>query len=282
LQEQFDGAHEVLEGARAAFSTKVLKENVFIVPGNHDVDRAKVTADQTKWLAEQDQPTVTELIRKGSLQWQRFMDRLGAYRDFLRRWEYGHLLSDPERLIYSATRSVHGVTLGIVGLNSVWACCGDGEKGKLWFGGDWQSGRLVEQLSGADFLLTLAHHPFGWFVEVEDTKLRIQFEREFAFHLHGHEHLGWVDVKANGHVRVAAAACYESSQSENGYNFVRLNLDTGDGEVWLRRYDSQGGGWVPRVVAGATNNDGMWSLGKVRCLQALIARARLVKPGVAP
>ena len=116
------------------------------------------------------------------------------------------------------------------------------------------------------------HHPFGWFVEAEDAPLKILFEREFAFHLHGHEHLGWVDAKADGHVRVAAAACYDRSNIENGYNFVRLNLETGEGEVWLRRYDSQGGGWVPRVVARKTTNDGLWQLRKLPWLESLVAR----------
>ena len=279
LTEQFDGVHEVLEAVRTAFSTAVPKENIFIVPGNHDVDREEVTPDQTSWLAAQTQAkTVNDLIQKGDRQWQRFVDRLAAYRDFLVRHKYSHLLSDPKRLIYSETRDLHGLKLGIAGFNSAWACGGDGEKGKLWFGGDWQSGELLGKLSKADFLLALIHHPFGWFVEQEDTPLRILFEREFAFHLHGHEHLGWVDAKVDGHVRLAAAACYDSSHMDNGYNFVRLNLDTGEGEVWLRKYDAQGGGWVPRAVAGKTSNDGLWRLGKLPWLQPLLAKAKPVNP----
>ncbi len=81
-------------------------------------------------------------------------------------------------------------------------------------------------------------------------------EREFDFHLHGHEHQGWVNQGASGHTRIAASACYDRSDSENGYNFVRIDLETGQGEVWLRRYDSEGGGWTPRIIAGKTNNDG--------------------------
>jgi hypothetical protein len=48
---------------------------------------------------------------------------------------------------------------------------------------------------------------------------------------------------------------------ENGYNFVRLDPLHGKGEVWLRRWDKYGGGWVPLVVAdNKTDHDGCWPL----------------------
>ncbi len=127
---------------------------------------------------------------------------------------------------------------------------------------------MTNQLTGVAFRIALTHHPFGWFVEYEDTILRILFEREFAVHLHGHEHLGWI-AQADSHLRIAAAAAYESSYMENGYNFVRLNPNTGKAEIWLRRYDTYGGGWVPRTIAGKTNNDGLLRLGKLQWLQKI-------------
>jgi hypothetical protein len=271
LKQQFDGAHELMEKARNAFSVPVSLDNVFIVPGNHDVDRAEVTPEQTSWLQDKTEAAVTDLIQKRGKQWQRYMARLTVYRSFLKRYKYDHLLSDPARLIYGQIRELHGIKMGIAGFNSAWTCGGDCEKGKLWFGGDWQLGHLLREFD-ADFRVALIHHPFGWFVEPEDSRLKILFEREFAFHLHGHEHLGWVDAKADGHVRVAAGACYDKANSENGYNFVRLNLDTGEGEVWLRRYDAQGGGWVPRSISGKADNNGLWGLGKLPWLQSLSRR----------
>ena len=243
------------------------------------MDREEITDDQTAWLASQVQTTtVTALISKAGKQWQKYLERLAAYREFITRWDYQHLLGDSKRLIYSQTRDIHGLRVGIAGFNSAWTCGEHDRKGNLWFGGDWQCGELGNQLGDADFRLALVHHPFGWFVEQEDTSLRIQFEREFAFHLHGHEHQGWVDAKADGHVRVAAAACYDSSHTENGYNLGRLSVETGEGEVGWRRYDRQGGGWVPRVVAGKTDNNGLWRLGNLPWLQPWVANAKPVNP----
>ena len=84
--------------------------------------------------------------------------------------------------------------------------------------------------------------------------------QDFKFLLHGHEHQDWVESVADGaFTTIAAGACYDRSDKENGYNFVRLDLETGRSEVFLRRYDRTGGGWVLRPVHGDAPN-GSWPL----------------------
>jgi predicted MPP superfamily phosphohydrolase len=272
LADQFDDAHSLLEEVRQAFHLSIPQSNVFLVPGNHDVDRGEVTEDQTDWLERQGNvATVTELIQNAGRQWGRYMDRLGAYKAFLQQRGYKHLLGAPDQLIYAQTREVCGVKIGIAGFNSAWSCCRDREKGKLWLGGDWQVGELTSQLNEADFSIALIHHPLNWFVEQEDPTLWRLIEREFAFCLHGHEHQGWVDERSDGHTRIAAAACYERSNLENGYNFVRLSLETGLGEVWLRRFEPHGGAWVQRIIARKTDDLGMWPLRHLTWLKHFLA-----------
>lgn len=277
LPEQFAGVHQFLESVRTAFVTPIAQENVFIVPGNHDVDRHEVTEALTDWLHKADAERVTNMIHKAGKEWKHYMDRLITYRTFLESHGYTHLLGDPQRLVYSLKREWHGVTVGIAGFNTAWACGGDKEKGKLWMGGKWQASELRRQLGGTDFNLALTHHPQGWFVEAEDSPLKMQLQRDFQFHLHGHEHLGWIEANSDGHVRVAAGACYDRSELENGYNWVRINVDTGTAEVWLRKYDSQGGGWVPRPVAKKAN-DGTWRLPQSDWLQKLATRNNPANP----
>lgn len=260
LADQFDDGQGFLEGVRTAFNPVVPKENVFLVPGNHDVNRDEATDDQLAWLEKQtDESVITNLIQKKTKQWRRFMERLHAYRDFLVKYNYSHLLEDQDRLIYTARRTFHGIDVGIAGLNSSWSCCRESskEKGQLWLGGNWQLGMLTDPIKDAAIRIALIHHPLNWFVEIEDSALWRDVIRDYTFCLHGHEHQGWVKVE-DGHTRVAAAACYERSNSENGYSLVRLNLDTGAGEIWLRRYDKAGGGWIPRIIKKKTDNDGIW------------------------
>jgi hypothetical protein len=238
------------------------------------VDRTKVTLDQAEWLKQQTDPSViANLVLGAESRWIRYMERLGTYREFLGHRGYTHLLRDPNRLIYAEEREIQGVKIGIAGVNSAWSSFRDKEKGTLWLGGDWQIGELTRQLAGMDFRIVAMHHPPGWFVEHEDANLHLIIQRDFQFFLHGHEHLGWVEQNADGHVRVAAGACYESSQKENGYNFVRLDLATGAAVVWLRQYERQGGGWIPKVIAKKTNIEGMWRLERMRWLESLARKA---------
>jgi hypothetical protein len=263
LADQFDDGHTFLESVRTAFVPHVPRENVFVVPGNHDVDRSHHSPALATWLdAQRDPMAITELIRKGSGDWPHFMKRLAAYGAFLERHSYAHLIADPERLVYAQERDVRGVKVGIAGLNSAWTCGRDDEKSHLWLGGDWQIGHVTSQMANAQVRIALIHHPANWFSEFEDPHIWRLIERDFTFCLHGHEHQGWVTQLAEGHTRIAAAAGYDGSGMPNGYNFVQLDLTNGSGAVWLRQFDANGGGWIKRVIAKKAP-DGVWSLTNV-------------------
>jgi len=261
ISEQFALAQTIFDKIRKIFSREIPLENIFIIPGNHDVNRTEVTIDQIEWLdKQQDAEAVLRLIQNADKQWQRYMERLTDYHKFLELNGYKHLLDDPQRLIYSAIRQINDVQVGISGLNSAWSCGRDNEKGKIWFGGLFQLNSLKKNLKNANFCICLSHYPMSWLVSSEDPQMTIKIELDYRFFLHGHEHKGWV-YEGKNHIKIASAACYERSDKDNGYNFVKLDLDRGIGEIWLRKYDSSGGGWIPRVIAGGkTDNDGKWTL----------------------
>jgi formylglycine-generating enzyme required for sulfatase activity len=177
------------------------------------------------------------------------MQRFGPYLNFLHSQDLDHLLDDPQRALWATVREIHGLRVGLAGFNSAWSCGRgrDSERGKLWAAGRWQQGTLQEKLRGADFSLALIHHPPGWLVEYELPDFDRELRRDFRFLLHGHEHADWVGATERC-TTIAAGACYDRSDKENGYNFVRLDLETGDCEVFLRRYDRTGGGWVLRPL----------------------------------
>lgn len=267
LADQFEIAEKMFKEVRTTFSKKVPIENFFIVPGNHDINRKVVTVDQTEWLDKQETcEEILRLIHSTDIQWQRYMERLSDYSFFLEKNGYNHLLGDPKRLIYALIRNVGGIKVGIGGFNSAWSCGRDGEKGKLWLGGAYQIGEIKNNLKEANFYIGIVHHPTNWLTSYEDPAIGHRVEQDFLFHLHGHEHDAWVH-EGKRHIRIATGACYERSDKENGYNFVRLNLEDRTGEVWLRRYDSYSSSWVPRIIGGErTNNDGLWRLSKIELL----------------
>jgi formylglycine-generating enzyme required for sulfatase activity len=258
IEEQFGEAAAFLDAVRRAFSPEVPRSNLFLVPGNHDVDRRQVSPALTRWLAEQRElDPVRRLIQDAGFDWRMGMARLAPYLEFLRASDLAHLLEDANRAIWSAVRTIGGRRVGIAGFNSAWSCGRDQERGRLWAAGAWQQGTLRERLAGTDFNVALIHHPPEWLVEHENPEFPRRLRQDFRFLLHGHEHQDWVASGDDGFTTIAAGACYDRSERPNGYNFVRLDPASGEGEVWLRQYDATGGGWVERRIHQQTDRRGV-------------------------
>ncbi|MFQ5752011.1 MAG: tetratricopeptide repeat protein [bacterium] len=265
IDNQFKEGSIFLESIRTCFVPEVPQNNVFIVPGKHDVNRSRIAESELEWLEkrlssakEKAMFDVNSIIQSTGLQWQRFIDHLSNFTMFLERAGYVHLLQDRNRLIYGDVRSVENYKVGIMGFNSAWSSGRDGEKGKLWLG-SWQIGELARKIGKNSLNIALIHHPLNWFNEHEDPDLLREIELNSDFLLHGHEHTAWV-VRKNRHITIAAGACYFHSTKENGYNFVRVVPQLGMCEIFLRSYDKAGGGWVPRIIHGITDNNGRWIL----------------------
>jgi predicted MPP superfamily phosphohydrolase len=260
LVDQFKGGCELLHLIRKKL--RLSPHDVFLVPGNHDVERSQVTPEQIAWLENGDRATeVLKMVQQGGTQWDRYMLRLQRYREALEVNGFKHLLHDPSRLMYRKVRTVRGVRIGIAGLNSAWSSCRDNERSRLWMAADWQFKHLRSQLGDVDVSLALVHHPLGWLHESErEPALSRVVAQEYTFLLHGHEHSELVSTD-QGHVRIAAAAAYDRSATDNGYNITRFDPSTGHLEIWLRKYEAHGGGWVPHVLPnGRTDNGGRMAI----------------------
>ncbi|HLP57490.1 MAG TPA: metallophosphoesterase, partial [Candidatus Deferrimicrobium sp.] len=272
IVEQFEDAAQFFDNIRASFSPEIPKERVFIVPGNHDVNRSKTNQYLHRGfdgLMTGDYHHIEKKLNNligdtGKDDWKNFIRRLKEYRQLLEFCGYGHLLTDPDRLIYAIEEEINGVKVGIAGFNSAWSSWQDNEKGKLWMAGHWQIQNLSGRMSSPQLKIALMHHPFNWFREAEDPIVQREMSNNFDFFLHGHEHQGWVEEIAGGYKRISAGACYGDSEEEMGYNVTRLTFDREGnftGKVWLRKYDRLGEGWVSRPVHGRAE-DGVWFIKK--------------------
>ncbi|MBU1495137.1 MAG: metallophosphoesterase, partial [Actinobacteria bacterium] len=272
MEDQYHKFDSFFDSVREVFPD-VPDQNVFFVPGNHDVDRSEVAVDQQQWLMNSANiEDINNLLQSKDKQFGRLMLRLKEYRQYLESSKYTHLLGDPDRLIYSTKRSIQGIDLGIAGFNSAWASGEDGEKGKLWTGGLWQINNLYNSLSSADLRLALIHHPANWFVEKEDKPFWDTLRSRFHFCLNGHEHSPGVETPVPDFLRIMASACYNRADRLNGYNMTQLNLSTNQACITLLRYDDMGGGWVPHIISGRSTNDGECIIDNVQFLNRLRRR----------
>lgn len=269
LRDQYRVAAEFFESVLDVLP-RVERRNVFIVPGNHDVNRKVVTTDQTAWLrGTRSKSEIEDMVRENTKQFSRIMERLEEYKLFILDSDLAHLLDDDARLVFAQKRQFQGVSIGIAGLNSSWSCCSDGEKGQLWLAGNWQIGSLRKELRGSNVSIALIHHPPSWFVEHEDNLFWSDVQNSFHFCLHGHEHYQNVESHKSGFTRIGCGACYDRSKKGSGYNLVKLDLVSKRLRICLRTYDEQGGGWIGQQIGHRTDSNGVMELSDLEWLNTL-------------
>jgi hypothetical protein len=224
------------------------RSNLFLVPGNHDLDRDKLRylTPFLTLLPNRDQ-VIEELSNPETR--ANFLAPMQAYAKFCSTY----LSPAGAAAAYAQLHQfvAAGRSVGILGLNSAWMC---GQKmegsdisdyGHLILG-ETQMNQHFDKWKKADVRMAVMHHPFEWFSTVEDRgRLRRALTQACHFLLRGHEHDPEVTVlaagTAGGSAIFSAGAAYDRRDSTfrpNGYNFVYLDFEQGQGTVYLRRYDS--------------------------------------------
>lgn len=261
-----------------AFFDKVLEtcklgsDRLFLVPGNHDIDRNKVRRSQTEWFrsSERDLAQINQDFRNSDAEIKQSMERLAPYRQFVAD-HYPHIRLD-QNATFGAKVEIDGISIAISGLNSAWTCVDSDDKDQIWLAGEAQlhaSSKTIEAVTGnaiPHLRLVLMHHPQDWLQPSEARQLRGRLEQDFDFLLHGHAHDQWVrEINTPRHIVIAAGATTGESQQEFGYNLVQLA--PGNTEVHLRRYDMKGDGWIEENIHGRTKH-GVWALTPLASLPA--------------
>ncbi len=253
-----------------AFFDRVLEicelppDRLFLVPGNHDIDRSKVLASTTEYFRspKRECALMNQMLSDGHSEVLSAMQRLQQYREFV-ELNYQHIALD-RNATFSEVLKINGLTVSICGLNSAWTCVDDEDKGQLWLAGHAQLHATADKCGGSlrgvangDIRIGLIHHPIDWLQPQEASELRASLENEFDFFLHGHEHDSWVrETTTPPHAVIAAGASTANAMQELGYNIVQLR--PADSGIFLRSYN-KGKGWGKQIVAGRAS-DGFWSL----------------------
>ncbi|MGB7537134.1 MAG: metallophosphoesterase, partial [Anaerolineales bacterium] len=171
MDKQFKDAALFLDIIRKTYRKEIPKSRVFIVPGNHDVNRNKSGDDQSRYLDEAKVDDINKLMANNDYQWSRQMDRIKQYQLFLKAEGYHHLLDDQDvdHGIYTLSVELFpSFKVAISGFNTVWSSSKDKEKGRIWIGAEYQVGNIAKGEIKGDLRIALCHHPFGWLVEEEE------------------------------------------------------------------------------------------------------------------
>ncbi len=247
-------------------------ERLFLVPGNHDIDRSEVSRATTEFFRNSNRKCedVNQMFYLREREVLEAMKRLEHYRKFVND-NYKHIPLD-ENATFCFSLEINGLKVSIAGLNSAWTCF-ENDKQQIWLAGRTQlnasADKDVRQLPGVfngSVRIGLIHHPITWLQPQEASNLRDALENDFDFLLHGHEHDQWVkEIPKPPHVVIAAGASTAGANQELGYNIVQLG-PTKSG-VHLRCY-AKGDGWGNQIVAGGRAKDGYWGLASPAFLTA--------------
>ena len=256
----FSGKSEEYETAKEQFFQPLLEacglepSKLFIVPGNHDLNRddfSLLPSDLKKPLSgeKEVQKWLTEDRKK-----DRLLDPFQAFSSFVREYT-GQEPSD-----YANVRKMilEDKEIALLGLNSAWMCGRNkeriGDKGHVIVG-EPQIHDALEEIQESDLKIAVLHHPFDWLAEFDCDRIERRLRNNCNFILRGHQHKPMVEISkgTSGEcVIIPSGACYDRRIPENplyvnSYNLVHLDLETGAGVVFLRRWSDPRDKWLEDI-----------------------------------
>ncbi len=214
--EEYEKAGAWLDRLTGAIGCK--SPDVMVVPGNHDIDRDRLSALGKVQL--------TEVVRGGGVALDRFLDdekdrevlyaKFADYRKFAEAYDCG-LESDGGVAIDRKVQVAPDRLLRFVGLNSALLCgTKDGDR-SLLIGGK----QAVLPRRKGEELVVLCHHPLESLLDGEVAGRYIQTRARM--HIFGHVHKPSLSVKSppgNGDLLTLSAGAVVPPETEDGYSYT--------------------------------------------------------------
>lgn len=166
-----------------------LKGRIFIVPGNHDVQRSKI--DQVEdiglqGIIDKDFGSIDAII-EANRAGQKYLARITDYKDFEHIFykEYG----DKQLSFFenSFKLKINGYSVGVSCFNSAWLCKDNDDAGKLVVGRK-QVENSLEFIKDCTIKISLCHHPLEFLNKADRDQIRPLIFREYDALFTGHVH----------------------------------------------------------------------------------------------
>jgi len=227
---------------------KLGPERLFIIPGNHDLNRDQIPVSLSKPLTSNEEvERCWSEKRKTAL--LPFQDFYHSFPDLTGRETGEHCDFGPIE--------VGGKKISLLCINSAWMCARHKDEGGevsdqgYLCVGEPQIYESLEKISGSDIRIALLHHPFDWLAPFDKSRMDVHLKRKCNFILHGHAHEPGVSaIKDNFgyHITIPAGACYDrslpsSSDYTYSYNYVHLDFDSDKGIVFFRKWSELNRSW---------------------------------------
>lgn len=215
-QAEYDAAGKWLDRLTAAVGCDVT--SVQVVPGNHDVDRDKIT--------EITQVTIDDIIKNGDDALDKYLknedDREFLYKQFAGYREFAEgydcpLDTDGKITKHRIIEIAPSRRLKFIGMNTALICSKSREEeGGLILG---RRQRVIPTEPGLETII-IAHHPLNWLQDSEDANRYIK-SRARVF-ISGHEHKPshkCINVEGNGDLLMLASGAAIPPGMDSNFNY---------------------------------------------------------------
>jgi hypothetical protein len=232
-------------------ATGLSEDKLFIIPGNHDIDRKKfrfLPLELTRPFNSEAEVKVWLNVNNR----EHILKPFAAYDLFIKNY------TKQKNTNYASTYNleIDGIKVAFLGLNSALMCgrnkiIRDGKEEVNDYGnlivGEPQLFDGLKELGDADVFIAVLHHPFEWLTTFDRFNIKEQLGENFHFILSGHEHFPEINMIEGtmGHCLVIpAGAGFDKRVPDNpiytnAYNFVHIDFDTGQITIYLRCWNNR-------------------------------------------
>lgn len=238
----FKGSHEEYQAARTwlaelAKAAQCDPGEIYVVPGNHDVDREKIAKEPAIRNVHTAIRTASEDRKEATLREQfsnaatgrALFEAIASYNAFAA--DYGCEIYPPERLYWSADLALGDITLRINGLSSTLlsGAVRTTTQGETTQNDDRQTLYLSPLQTALDPVenmvhIVMSHHPPDWFIDQDEIEDAVAGRA--VLQLFGHKHSQRVRCEKEKYLRLYAGAVNPDRQEKGwvpSYNLIQLD-----------------------------------------------------------
>ena len=236
-------------------------ERLFLVPGNHDVDRDKINSLYLKLYPCDSHDDILERVFDEGFR-ANLMAKFSAFHKFAEK-ATGIRRYDRESFHYAQNLRLEKdgkeSSINLLGLNSAILAGYDGDDDRKLALGSFQVNDALSKIDrSAHLTLAFFHHPFSCFHGC-DRESRNLLVRNVDMILTGHSHNpenAFYHDSAGKVVHIGAGASYEKRESENVFDIVEIDLEKRSGIVQFYEYVHEHRAWVKNNRVNPFEEDG--------------------------
>lgn len=208
------------------------KDELFIVPGNHDLKRDKMTSSALENLARENNlmATIDPELEYG------FKIRQKAFFAFLKKVTNNNYTNEKLHIVKSIDKC------NLIHLNTAWSCGNSCEEGSLRIGLNKLTEALKEVEGSEKINIAIGHHTIECFHESERDKIINRFvDQDIDIYLAGHVHKPQYHFEANNNRIIPMFVCGSGMVQDFGTNnflIGSIDLKTMQGKMTYHSWNN--------------------------------------------